>query len=262
MLEARGLAKWYSGIPAVKDVSFTIRPGEVLGYLGPNGSGKTTTVNMLVGMLEPSQGVVLFEGSDIRGNLVEYRRRVGYVPEEPHLYPFLSGREYLQLVGRLRGIPSKLLERKIEQLLEHMALGWSIDQSIGSYSKGMKQKVLIVAALLHDPDVLIFDEPLSGLDVTTAMVFRELAHGLARAGRIILYSSHVLEVVEKLATRVIILYQGRVVADDSVQRLREIMARESLEDVFTELVEQRDPATVAADIIQAMAMGSRGPAVR
>jgi ABC-2 type transport system ATP-binding protein len=256
MLEARGLVKWYSGIPAVKDVSFTIRPGEVLGYLGPNGSGKTTTVNLLLGMIEPSEGQVIFEGSDIRSNLVEYRRRVGYVPEDPHLYPFLSGREYLQLVGRLRRVPSSLLERRIERLLDLFSLGWSIDQSIGSYSKGMKQKVLIVAAILHNPDVLVFDEPLSGLDVTTAMVFREMTHGFARSGRTILYSSHVLDVVEKIATRVIILYKGRVVADDSVQHLREVMARESLEAVFTELVEQRDPARVAADIIETVSTGA------
>jgi ABC-2 type transport system ATP-binding protein len=252
MLEARNLTKIYYGVHAVSDVSFTVQPGEVLGYLGPNGSGKTTTVSMLTGLIEPTRGSVLFGGHDIQEDLVGYRRRIGYVPEEPNLYPFLSGREYLELVGRLREMRSPVLERKIEELLRLFSLESAADQPIGAYSKGMRQKVLISAALLHDPDVLIFDEPLSGLDVTTAIVFRHLVAALARAGKIILYSSHVLEVVEKLATRVIVLYRSRVVAHDSVEHLRDLMARESLEEVFSQLVEQQDPESVAGAIVEVM----------
>jgi ABC-2 type transport system ATP-binding protein len=248
MLEARGLTKFYSGIAAVKNVSFQVRPGEILGYLGPNGSGKTTTVNMIIGLVEPSRGDVLFEGRPIAADPVAFRRRVGYVPEEPNLYPFLSGREYLQLVGRLRGMPAARLDRKLTALLDLFGLQNDAEQSIGSYSKGMKQKVLISAALLDDPDLLIFDEPLSGLDVTTAMVFRHLVQALASRGKIILYSSHVLEVVEKICSKVIVLYRGQVVADDSVDRLREVMALGSLEEVFSQLVEQRDPEATAQDI--------------
>jgi ABC-2 type transport system ATP-binding protein len=229
-----------------------MRPGEVLGYLGPNGSGKTTTVSILTGLVEPTRGSVLFEGRDIQDDLVAYRRRIGYVPEEPNLYPFLSGREYLELVGRLREMRPAALGRKIEELLHLFSLDGAADQPIGAYSKGMRQKILISAALLHDPDVLIFDEPLSGLDVTTAIVFRHLVAALARAGKVILYSSHVLEVVEKLATRVVVLYRGRVVAHDSVERLRDLMARESLEGVFSQLVEQKDPETVAGAIVAAI----------
>jgi len=252
MLEACGLTKRFPGVIAVKNVSFGVAPGEILGYLGPNGSGKTTTVNMLTGLLEPTTGHVQFKGQDIASDLVEFRRHIGYVPEEPHLYPFLSGREYLQLVGRLREMPERVLERKIGTMLDLFSLGHEADLGIGSYSKGMKQKILIIAALLHDPDVLIFDEPLSGLDVTAAMVFRHLVQRLAAAGKTILYSSHVLEVVEKLCSNVIVLYHGEVVAHDSVEHLRETLARGSLEEVFAQLVVREDPERVARDIAQVM----------
>jgi ABC-2 type transport system ATP-binding protein len=255
MLEAQALSKYFSGIPAVKDVNFVVRPGEVLGYLGPNGSGKTTTVGMVTGLLQPTRGRVLFDGHDIRDDVVGFRRRLGYVPEEPHLYPFLSGREYLELVGRLREIPDGVLTRKIDGLLDLFGLGADGNQSLESYSKGMRQKVLISAALMHDPDVIIFDEPLSGLDATSAVVFRHLVQAIARAGKVILYSSHVLEVVEKICTRVIVLYRGRVVADDSVERLRDLMARDTLEEVFAQLVFEEDPAALADEILGVMAMG-------
>jgi ABC-2 type transport system ATP-binding protein len=256
MLEVRNLTKFYYGSPAVRDVSFTVQPGEVLGYLGPNGSGKTTTVNMVIGLLEPTSGTVLFQGRDVQVDSVAYRRRVGYVPEEPNLYAFLSGREYLQLVGRLRGLAATPLDRKIDGFLQLFSLETAGDQSIGSYSKGMKQKILISAALLHDPDLLIFDEPLSGLDVTTAIVFRHLVSALAAAGKIVLYSSHVLEVVEKICSRVIVLSKGKVVAHDSVDRLRDLMARESLEEVFSQLVQQEDPESTAREIVGVMKIGN------
>ncbi len=254
MLEARQLTKRYPGVTAVRNVSFSLQPGEILGYLGPNGSGKTTTVGMLTGLLEPTTGHVLFRGRDIASDLVEFRRHIGYVPEEPHLYPFLSGREYLQLVGRLRETPEAVLERKIGAMLELFSLGHEADLGIGSYSKGMKQKILIIAALLHDPDILIFDEPLSGLDVTAAMVFRHLVQQLGAAGKTILYSSHVLEVVEKLCSNVIVLYHGQVVAHDSVEHLRETLSRGSLEEVFAQLVFREDPEQTARDIAEVIAL--------
>jgi ABC-2 type transport system ATP-binding protein len=252
MLEVRSLTKRFNRIPAVDDVSFVVRPYEVLGYLGPNGSGKSTTANMLAGLLEPSQGQVYFNGRDIKEQLIEYKRRLGYVPEEPYIYPHLSGLEYLQLVGRLRGLPEKYLTQKAEELLRLFGLQADRHALISAYSKGMRQKVLIIAALLHDPDILIFDEPLSGLDVTSALVFRDLVSELARQGKTILYSSHVLEVVEKICSRVIILRNGSVVADDSVERLRDLMKLASLENIFAELVLQRDTKTIAGDIVQAM----------
>lgn len=256
MLEIRGLTKCYSRLPAVDAVSFTLRPGEVTAYLGPNGSGKSTTMKMLVGLLEPTHGSILFNGRDIRGCLIEFKRRLGYVPEEPHLYPYLSGYDYLRLVGRLRSIPEPLLEEKIDRLLQLFSMHRHRHALSASYSRGMRQKILISAALLHDPDVLIFDEPLSGLDVTSALLFRNLLKLLAQQGKTILYSSHVLEVVERLAQRVIILHKGRVVADDSVDRLRDLTKSPTLEGIFSQLISQDDTEAAAQQLIAAMQLAT------
>ena len=248
MLEANHLVKRFFGVAAVDEVTFVVRPGEIVGYLGPNGSGKTMTARMLTGLLTPTSGIVSFNGRDIAADMVGYHRRLGYVPEEPHLYPFLSGREYLQLIGRLRELPATLVEKKIDAFLELFGIRDAAEQSISAYSKGMKQKVLISAALLHDPDVLIFDEPESGLDVTAVLVLRNLIRMLAERGKAILYSSHIMEIVEKVCTRVIILHRGRIVANDSVERLRELRSQRSLEQVFSELVLKADPEQTARDI--------------
>jgi ABC-2 type transport system ATP-binding protein len=254
MLEATHLVKRFFGVVAVNDVSFVVRPGEIVGYLGPNGSGKTMTARMLTGLLTPTSGTVSFQGRDISTDMIGYHRRLGYVPEEPHLYPFLSGREYLQLIGRLRELPAPLVEKKIDAFLELFGIRDAAEQSISAYSKGMKQKVLISAALLHDPDVLIFDEPESGLDVTAGLVLRNLVRTLAARGKAILYSSHIMEIVEKVCSTVIILHRGHVVADDSVEHLRDLKERSSLEDVFAELVLRTDPETTARDIADVVAL--------
>lgn len=255
MLEARNLVKRYSGSKVVDDVSFTVRRGEVLGYLGPNGSGKSTTVQMLTGLVEPSAGHVLFEGRPIAADLVGFRRRLGYVPEEAHLYPFLAGREHLELMGRLREMPPRRLDARIAALLDLLGLGDAALQPIAGYSKGMRQKVLIAGALLHDPDVVVFDEPESGLDVTAALMLRHLTRILAQRGKAVLYSSHVLEAVEKVCGRVIVLRRGRVVADDSVTALRALRAHGSLEDVFAELVRHEDPEQTARAVADVVAYG-------
>jgi ABC-2 type transport system ATP-binding protein len=255
MLEARHLVKRFHGHAVVDHVSFAVHRGEVVGYLGPNGSGKTTTTRILTGLLEPTTGAVLFDGRETRLDSIEYRRRLGYVPEEPHLYPFLSGREQLQLVGRLREMPPSSMDRRIDALLELFGLSDAAEQGIGAYSKGMKQKILVIAALLHDPDLLIFDEPDTGLDVTAALVLRHLVANLAARGKAILYTSHILDVVEKLCTRVIVLHEGRVVADDSVQQLRTVLASRSLEEVFAHLVLRHDPERIARDIADVVTVG-------
>src|SRR5215470_5347842 len=187
MLEARHLVKRYFGHAVVNDVSFEVRRGEVVGYLGPNGSGKSTTARMLSGLLDPSGGSVSFDGQNIARDPIRFRQRLGYVPEEPILYTFQSVTEYLELVGQLRELPSSLLTKKIGALLELFGLSHAANQDIGSFSKGMKQRVMLVAALLHDPDVLILDEPDSGLDVTTTLVLRQLVIALARRGKAVLY---------------------------------------------------------------------------
>jgi ABC-2 type transport system ATP-binding protein len=252
MLEVRHLSKKFNGITAVDDVSFRIAPGETLGYLGPNGAGKSTTVKMIIGLLEPSDGQILYQGRSILDDLAGFQQRLGYVPEEPNLYPFLSGYEYLQLVCRLRGMQAVLMESKIDEFLRLFGLWDDRHTPLSSYSKGMRQKILISAALAHNPEVVIFDEPLSGLDVTTALVMRDLMRGLADRGRVILYSSHVLEVVEKVCNRVLILRKGRVAAHDSVEHLRTLMQQPSLEGIFAELTHEPDHRVVADHILEVM----------
>lgn len=240
MLEVRGLTKRFRSLAAVDNVSFTIRAGEITGYLGPNGSGKSTTVKMLTGLLHPSEGSIYFKGQDIRQDLTGFRRRLGYVPEEPHLYGYLTGLEYLQLAGRLRGLSEASLNHKANELLDSLSLGQARWTPISAYSKGMKQRVLIAAALLHDPDFLIFDEAQSGLDIANALLFRHLLQALAARGKAVLYISHVLELVEKVCEHVIVIYKGRIVADDSVSRMRDLMHLPNLEEIFTQLVQQDD----------------------
>jgi ABC-2 type transport system ATP-binding protein len=252
MLEVRGLIKRYNRIPAVNDVSFTIRPGEILGYVGPNGAGKSTTVKVLTGLIEPTAGYVFFDGRDVREDWVGFQRRMGYVPEEPHLYSHLTGREYLQLVGRLRGIARRALDPKIDQMLRLFSLWEDRYSPLSSYSKGMRQKILLSGALLHDPELLILDEPFSGLDVNTALMLRSLLQALAAERKMILYSSHVLEVVEKVCSSVLILRSGKVVAYDAVERLRDLMQQPSLEGVFAQLTQQEDPGRVVTGILAAM----------
>src|SRR5882762_5066202 len=252
MLEVRNLIKRYNRIRAVDGVSFTIRRGEILGYVGPNGAGKSTTVKVLTGLIDPTAGQILFHGQDVREDWIGFQRRMGYVPEEPHLYSHLTGREYLQLVGRLRSLPRRILEPRADEMLRLFSLWEDRYSPLSSYSKGMRQKILLSGALLHDPQLLILDEPFSGLDVNTTLVLRALLAGLAREGKIILYSSHVLEVVEKVCSTVLILRKGKVVAYDSVENLRGLMQQPSLEGVFAQLTEQEDPGQIVGGILAAM----------
>jgi ABC-2 type transport system ATP-binding protein len=250
VLEVRHLTKLYRSVPAVMDVNFSVSSGEILGYVGPNGSGKSTTVKMITGLLEPTSGEVLFNGRNVRDNLVGFKRRIGYVPEEPYLYAHMSGLEYLTLVGRLRGMEAAALERKAEALLALFDLKASRYSPLTSYSKGMRQRVLIAAALLDDPELIILDEPFSGLDVSAALLFRQLLQDLAAQGRTILFSSHVLEVVEKLCSRVLILYKGKVVAQNSVANLRDLLALPSLVEVFSQLTQQEDYVSRSREIVR------------
>lgn len=251
MLEAVHLTKRYASIPAVQDLSFALRPGQVLGCLGPNGSGKSTTVKMLTGLLAPSRGLVQFNGRSIQDDVTGYRNQLGYVPEEAHLYPFLTGWEYLELVGTLRGMPRSELESKVDSLLQLFSLHPSRHLGIGQYSKGMRQRILLIAAIMHNPDVFIFDEPLSGLDVTSALIFKNLVQTLGQQGKLVFYCSHVLEVVEKVCTDVLILRKGVVIAQESVANISKILGQ-SLENTFLHLVDDVNTMTVAQDIVEVM----------
>jgi len=250
MLELRDVSKRYGAITVLSRVSFVVQPGEVLGYLGPNGSGKSTTVKMIVGLMPPTSGHVLYANHDIQDGLLAYKAQLGYVPEEAHLYTYLSAAEYLRMVGRLRGMAETVLDRKIASLLKLFGLDTDHHAPLSAFSKGMRQKVLISAALLHNPKLIVLDEPVSGLDVSTALVLRTVVHTLAAGGRMVVYSSHELDTIEKVSTRVIILSAGKIVADDSAARLRELMHAPSLEDVFSQLAVREDLDRLASALFE------------
>jgi ABC-2 type transport system ATP-binding protein len=254
MLELNAVTKRFLGITAVDNVTFTARPGEITGYLGPNGSGKSTTLKMITALIEPSNGQILFDGQPIQRDLIAYKQRMGYVPEEPHLYAHLSGLEYLVMVGQLRNLPARQTAGRIDGLLRLFGLDSDRHSPISAYSKGMRQKILLSAALLHNPDLILLDEPFSGLDVGTGLVLRSLIQELAARGKVVLFSSHDLEIVERVCSHVVILHRARIVADDSIEHLRTLMALPTLEEIFSQLAVEQDTAAISreiADLIQA-----------
>jgi ABC-2 type transport system ATP-binding protein len=256
MLEIQHLSRSYRGIPAIRDVNFRVNAGEIVGFLGPNGAGKSTTVKIITGLLRPNDGRVLFEGRDIHADLLEWRATFGYIPEEAHLYAWMSAMEYLQMVGRLRGMRERILAEKAEALLALLGLESWRHSPMTVYSKGMRQRVLMAAALMHDPKMLIFDEPLSGLDVLSARLFRDLLHELAAAGKAVLYISHVLEIVEQICDRVIVIAEGKIVADAAPSELTQLTELPNLERVFAQLVRQQDTRAAAREMVEAMRIGN------
>jgi len=250
MLDLRNVSKYFSGIAAVEHVSFAARAGEVTGYLGPNGSGKSTTMKMITGLIEATSGEILFEGERIQKDPIAYKRRMGYVPEEPHLYPHLTGLEYLTMVSQLRELPSKRAAERIDGLLRLLSLHGDRHLPISSYSKGMRQKILLSAALMHDPDLVLLDEPFSGLDVPSALILRRLVQELAARGKVVLFSSHDLETVERVCSHVVILHRARVVADDSIEQLRSLMSLPTLEEIFSQLAVEQDTAAISRQIAE------------
>ncbi len=255
MLAVNAVTKTYASVPALSNVSFTISPGEVLGYLGPNGSGKSTTVKIVAGLLEPTLGEVRFRGQNIRDDLAAYKRILGYVPEEANLYPFLSGLEYLQLVGRLRGLSERLIDHRANELLRILSLHPHRHVAMSSYSKGMRQRVLLISALMHNPDLIIFDEPQSGLDVTSALIFHQLIAALQGEGKMVLYCSHVLEVVEKVCSHVTILQKGRQLAYGTVGELKRFQSMPTLEAAFSHLVKEADATEAAQHFLEVISNG-------
>lgn len=250
MLELRRVSKHFSGIAAVDDVTFTARPGEVTGYLGPNGSGKSTTMKMITGLIEMTFGHIYFQGKPIQEDLIGYKRRMGYVPEEPYLYNHLSGSEYLTMVAQLRNLPARRSAECIDGLLRLLSLYNDRHASISGYSKGMRQKILIAAALMHNPELVLLDEPFSGLDVGSALVLRSLIRELANRGKVVLFSSHELDTVERICSRVVILHRGKLVADDTIERLRSLMEQPTLEGIFSQLAVEQDTESTARQIAE------------
>lgn len=252
MLELKGIGKSFNHVQVVKKISFVVRPGEILGYMGPNGAGKSTTIKMLAGLLEPDSGYVELDGVNINDDIIAYKKRMGYIPEQAEVYTHLSAKEYLRLVGRLRLMPAGELDEKSDYILEQLGLTLDMHQPMENYSKGMRQKVLVIAAILHNPDVLLLDEPLAGLDVSTVLIFKEILRAFVKLGKIIIFSSHLIDVVERICDRVIIIDRGAILADDQVGRLQEMMCLPSLEMVFKKLVQQDDVARKAMNIVTAI----------
>ena len=248
MLDADEVWKSYRGVPAVRALTLRAEPGAVVGLLGPNGSGKSTTVRMIVGLLRPNRGRIRWRGIDIQQQLLAYQTIVGYIPEEPRLYTYLSAPEYLELVGGLRGIPRATLTRRIDRYLEIFGLDTDRHAPLSAFSKGMRQKVLISAALIHDPQLVVLDEPNSGLDVAATLVLRSLIATLAERGKTIIYSSHMLDAVEKVCRDVVIMRQGSAIASTSMTRLRELTDAASLEEAFTSVAVDQDVAALGREL--------------
>ena len=252
VLEAQGLSKRYSAVTAVQDVSFAIRGGEILGVLGPNGAGKSTIVKIVTALIEPSRGSVLYRGRRIDADLAGSKERLGYVPEQPDLYQFLTGWESLEMVATLRGLDRRRFREKASAMLQGFTLYSSRDALIGSYSKGMRQRIVVISALMHDPDLLILDEPFSGLDVTSALVLRQVIARLAAGGRAVLFSSPVLEQVDRLCTHLLLLKRGAVVSAGTLEEMHAGFAGLGLEHGFMQLTEQVDADGIAQNIVSAV----------
>ena len=248
MLELRAVSKLYNGVAAVDQVSFQAPPGEITGYLGANGSGKSTTMKMITGLIEPTSGKILYDGQPIQQDWIAHRSRMGYVPEEPHLYTHLSGGEYLEMVAQLRDLPQAQSADRIDGLLRLFGLQGDRHAPISAYSKGMRQKILLSAALLHNPTLILLDEPFSGLDIASALILRGLMEELAQRGKVVLFSSHELETVERVCSRVVILHKGKLVADDSIANLRQLMSTPTLEGIFSQLAIEQDTGAVSREI--------------
>jgi len=252
MIETHDLRRDYGNTTAVSNLTLKVEPGEILGFLGPNGAGKSTTVKILAGMLKPTSGRASVAGFDVTTQPLEVKRRVGYVPEAAALYESLTAREYLQLVAALHHLPFEAAKKQVQDLLEQLDLAAAMDQRLGEFSKGMKQKVLIAAALLHHPQVVFLDEPLTGLDANAALIVKELIRSLASQGRTIFFCSHVLEVVERVCSRIVIIDKGIVVAEGTSADIAIRTGTTSLEAAFVALTGRRDAAQASQDLLRAL----------
>lgn len=245
----RDLRMSYGNKTVLNGVDLEAYPGQIIGYIGPNGAGKSTTVKIMLGLVDGYEGDVSILGQHPKNGDVEYKRRIGYVPEIAELYDTLTAREYLTFIGELYGLQGQVAADKAQRLAEQLGIGHAFDARIATYSKGMKQKVLLISSLLHNPDILFLDEPLSGLDANSVMVVKELLVLLAAAGKTIFYSSHIMEVVEKISSRIILLDGGRVVADGTFEELKGRSQEGSLEQIFNELTGFNEHQTIAQQFV-------------
>lgn len=252
MIETERLTKWFGGKVAVEALSFRVEPGTIFGFLGPNGAGKSTTVKILTGLLRPTQGSALVAGFSVTEQPLEVKSRLGYVPETGALYESLSPAEYLEMVGCLHHLERKVAETRMDELLELFGILSNKHQRMTEFSKGMKQKVLIAAALLHKPEVLFLDEPLNGLDANAAMIFKELLKKLAAQGKTILFCSHILEVVERICSRILIINEGKRIIEGTTEEICVSTGSATLEQAFAQLTGTRDAGQITSDFLEAL----------
>lgn len=246
MIKVENLTKYYGDFPAIKEISFEVKKGDVLGFLGPNGAGKTTTIKMIIGLLQPTSGTVFVAGYSVLDQPLQAKATSGYVPDTPHLYQKLSGREMLTFVGDLYGIEKNRVNKRIEELLKLFDLREAGDDTIDSYSHGMRQKIALATALMHDPKVLVLDEPTVGLDPKSARLIKDMLRQMANRGAAVFLSTHILEIAERMCDRIGIINQGRLVAVGTMDELRQMGRGESsLEDIFLSLTGGAEYAEIA-----------------
>jgi len=251
-IEIRGLRKSFLERRVLEGIDLVIPPGTIQGYIGPNGAGKTTTVKILIGFLTDYEGEVRVAGFDPRSEPVELKRRIGYVPESAALFEALTVAEFLLFVGRLHGMDDETIQRRADPMLAAFELESRLSTRTATLSKGMRQKLLLTAALLHDPEVLFLDEPLSGLDVNASILVKELLRRLADDGRTVFYCSHVMDVVERLCDRIAILDGGRIVLEGTFEDLRKARGPETLERIFATITSEGGQADVVDRMIEAL----------
>jgi ABC-2 type transport system ATP-binding protein len=252
IIDIRDLCFAYNAVEVLHGISFRVRRGELVGLLGPNGAGKSTTLKIVAGIHPTKQGKVHIAGFALPEQHLEAKRIIGYLPESPLVYECLSGTEFLEFMGRLQGLDEPILHARIDALLDVFELNNVRVPRISGYSKGMRQKILLSAALLHNPEVLLLDEPLSGLDVDASILIKDLLIALSTQGKTILYSSHVLDVVEKVCHRVIVVDHGNILADAPLEEMKSRTNEESLEAIFRKLTHSEDTGPKIARVMEAL----------
>lgn len=251
VLEIKDLRKSYvPGVPVLRGVDFSVYPGEIIGYIGANGAGKSTTIKLMLGLIPADEGEISLFGAPLDPDQGDFKRHIGYVPEGGELYENLSPAEYFEFLGTLYQLSPETVERRAKKLMKIFGIDGNYHNRIASFSKGMKQKILIISSVIHNPDILILDEPLNGLDANSVMIFKEVLSALAGKGKTIFYSSHIMEVVEKISDRIILLADGKVVADGSFEALSAQNHEASLEGLFNDLTGFTDHQALVDDFIR------------
>lgn len=251
IVEIRNLEKRYGQKQVLHGINLEITSGQIIGYIGPNGAGKSTTVKILCGLINEFDGDISIFGKDLRTNTLEIKKRVGYIPENAVLYESLTPMEFMEFIGEMRGLENEVTRSKAEALMNIFEMKSNLNQRIATFSKGMRQKVMICSALLHNPDLIFMDEPLSGLDANSVIMVKEMLIHLSREGKTVFYSSHLMDVVEKISDRIILIDQGKVIADGSFDELNKLSNDENLEKMFTRLTGNTNHSEKAEAFINA-----------